>query len=155
VVIPLVTELLGRLLQPVARLCLGTEARLAADNLVRSPGRTGIVIAALATTGGLVFGLAGLIYTTKATVLTWLDESIAADLVLTCGGPISSASLTQPMDEKIGREIKSEVSEVEAAVGVRFHLLDFRDRFIFMLAIDGDAFSAGAQRSLARNLAKY
>jgi putative ABC transport system permease protein len=155
VVIPLVTELLGRLLQPVARLCLGTEARLAADNLVRSPGRTGIVIAALATTGGLVFGLAGLIYTTKATVLTWLDESIAADLFLTCGGPISSASLTQPMDEKIGREIKSEVSEVEAAVGIRFHLLDFRDRFIFMLAMDSDAFPQGAQRSLARNLAKY
>jgi putative ABC transport system permease protein len=154
VLIPLVTELLGRLLRPMVRSVLGLEGRLAADNLVRSPGRTGIVIAALAATAGLVFGLSGFIHSTKATVYTWLDDKIAADLFVTCGGSIDSASLTQPMDAHLHDKLTS-LPQVEAAVGVRFHLLDFRDRIVFMLAIDTHAFADGSTRSLARNLGKY
>jgi putative ABC transport system permease protein len=152
--IPLATELMGRLLRPVVRSFLGLEGRLAADNLVRSPGRTGIVIAALAATAGLVFGLAGFIHSTKQTVYHWIDDRVAADLFLTCGGSIDSASLTQPMDAHLCDQLMS-LPEVEAAVGVRFHLLDFRDRIIFMLAVDTNAFAEGSTRSLARNLGKY
>jgi putative ABC transport system permease protein len=154
VLIPLATELLGRLLRPFVRSFLGLESRLAADNLVRSPGRTGIVIAALAATAGLIFGLSGFIHSTKATIYNWVDDKIAADLFVTCGGSIDSASLTQPMDEHFRDKLKS-LPEVEAAVGVRFHILDFRDRIIFMLAIDSNAFSQDSTRSLARNLGKY
>jgi putative ABC transport system permease protein len=156
VLVPLVTELLGRLLRPFVRSFLGLESRLAADNLVRSPGRTGIVIAALAATAGLVFGLSGFIHSTKRTVYTWIDDKIAADLFLTCGGSIDSASLTQPMDARIGKDVKESLkNDIEAAVGIRFHILDFRDRLIFMLAIDANAFDSGSTRSLARNLGKY
>jgi putative ABC transport system permease protein len=154
VMIPLATELLGRLLRPLVRSFLGLEGRLAADNLVRSPGRTGIVIAALAATAGLVFGLSGFIHSTKATVYNWVDDRIAADLFVTCGGSIDSASLTQPMDAKLRDKLTS-LPEVEAAVGVRFHILDFRERIIFMLAIDGDAFADDSTRTMARNLGKY
>ena len=45
--------------------------------------------------------------------------------------------------------------EVETAVGVRFHILDFRERIIFMLAIDTDSFAADSTRSIARNLGRY
>lgn len=133
--IPLATELMGRLLRPVVRSFMGLEGRLAADNLVRSPGRTGIVIAALAATAALVFGLSAFIHSTKDTVYHWLDDRVGADLFVTCGGSIDSASLTQPMDAHLGDKLSS-LRGVEAAVGIRFHLLDFRDRLIFMLAVD-------------------
>jgi putative ABC transport system permease protein len=152
--IPLVTELMGRLLRPVVRSFMGLEGRLAADNLVRSPGRTGIVIAALAATAALIFGLSAFIHSTKDTVYHWLDDKVAADLFVTCGGSIDSASLTQPMDAHLRDKLTS-LPEVEAAVGVRFHLLDFRNCIIFMLAVDTDAFTADSQRALARNLGKY
>jgi putative ABC transport system permease protein len=152
--IPLATEVLGRLLRPFVRSFFRVEGRLAADNLVRSPGRTGIVIAALAATAGLVFGLSGFIHSTKQTVYTWIDDKIAADLFVTCGGSIDSASLTQPMDARLHDKLMS-LPQVEAAVGVRFHLLDYRDRIVFMLAIDTHAFADGSTRSLARNLGKY
>ena len=45
---PFFAALAARLFQPLARNFLGIEWRLAADNLVRSPGRTGLVIGALA-----------------------------------------------------------------------------------------------------------
>jgi putative ABC transport system permease protein len=152
--IPLATELMGRLLRPMVRALLGLESRLAADNLVRSPGRTGIVIAALAATAGLVFGLAGFIHSTKQTVYHWIDGRVAADLFVTCGAPIERASLAQPMDAHLRDKLTS-LPEVEAAVGVRFHILDFRERIIFMLAIDTDAFAADSSRTIARNLDKY
>jgi putative ABC transport system permease protein len=38
---------------------------------------------------------------------------------------------------------------------VRFHILDFQERIIFMLAIDTDAFAADSTRTIARNLDKY
>jgi putative ABC transport system permease protein len=144
--IPLVTELMGRLLRPVAPSLLGLEGRLAADNLVRSPGRTGIVIAALAATTALVFGLSAFIHSTKQTVYNWLDNKVAADLFLTCGGSIDSASLTQPMDAHLRDKLTS-LPEVEAVVGIRFHLLDFRDRLVFMLAFDANAFPEDSPRA--------
>jgi putative ABC transport system permease protein len=149
--IPLATELLGRLLRPLVRSLLGLESRLAADNLVRSPGRTGIVIAALASTAGLVFGLAGFIHSTKQTVYTWLDDKVAADLFVTCGGSIDSASLTQPMDAHLGDKLKS-LPDVDAALGVRFHLLDYRQAIVFLLAIDTEAFAPDSPHSTARTL---
>ena len=152
--IPLATELMGRLLRPLVRSVLGLEARLAADNLVRSPGRTGNVIAALAATAGLVFGLAGFIHSTKETIYNWIDHKVAADLFITCGASIDAASLAQPMEGNLRDKLMS-LPEVETAVGVRFHILDFRERIIFMLAIDTDSFAADSTRSIARNLGRY
>src|SRR5262249_32616745 len=56
---PLLSAALARLFQPVARRCLGITGRLGADNLVRAPGRTGLVIAALAAGVALVMETAG------------------------------------------------------------------------------------------------
>src|SRR5262249_52681118 len=50
VAMPWLAALVSRFVQPLFRYALGLEGRLAADNLVRAPGRTGIVIAALAAT---------------------------------------------------------------------------------------------------------
>jgi putative ABC transport system permease protein len=151
---PLLAAILGRLVQPLFRHLLRLEGRLAADNLVRTPGRTGIVIAALAATGALLVQMAGFIRSTESAVRTWIDGSVAADLFVTCGGSIHSASLTLPMDEKIGSELRS-LPGVDSVLGIRFHLLDFRDRLVFLLAVDADAFHSAPHRELARNLARY
>jgi putative ABC transport system permease protein len=148
---PLLTGLLGRLLQPLFRTLLGLEGRLAADNLVRSPGRTGIVIAALAATGALVLQMAGFIHSTETAVHDWVDTSVAADLFVTCGGSV--AGLAQPTDERIGKELRS-LPEVKTVVGVRFHLLIFRNRPILLVAIDTDAFDP-SDRPHARNLSHH
>ncbi len=58
------------------------------------------------------------------------------------------------MDAHLLDKLRS-LPEVEAAVGVRFHFLDFRERLIIMLAVDTNAFAADSSRSIARNLGKY
>jgi putative ABC transport system permease protein len=154
VAMPLLARLVGSLVQPLFRHLFGLEGWLAADNLTRSPGRTGIVIGAVAATGALLVGIAGFIRSTQTAVRAWIDQSIAADLFVTCGGSIHTASLTQPMDEKVGRELRT-LPGVDTVLGIRFHLLDFRDRIVFLLAVDADAFGDTSRRELARNLARF
>jgi putative ABC transport system permease protein len=152
---PLLTALLARLVQPLFRHLFGLEGRLAADNLVRSPGRTGVVIAALAATGGLMVQTAGFIHSSKTALLEWIDESIAADLFVSSGSSVTSGGLALSMEERIGRELAA-LPGVEAALAIRFHRLDYRDRIVILIALDTLAFRDAEQdRALARNLARY
>ncbi|HYT93143.1 MAG TPA: FtsX-like permease family protein, partial [Gemmataceae bacterium] len=99
---PALTAVLARLLQPLARRCLGIEGRLAADNLVRAPGRTGLVIAALAAGVALVMQTAGIIRSNRIALREWVRESIASDLIVTAGSPVSAGGQSLPMDEALG-----------------------------------------------------
>jgi putative ABC transport system permease protein len=155
VAMPLLSELLGHLLLPLVRPFLRLEGRLAADNLVRSPGRTGIVIAALAATGALMVQTAGFVRSTEEAIRGWIDGFVAADLFVTCGGSIHTTSAAQPMDEKYVTLLRKELhDDVVAALGVRFHPLEFRDRFVFLLAVDADAFADVPDSPYARNLGR-
>jgi putative ABC transport system permease protein len=152
---PLVARVVGRLVEPIFRHLFGLEGWLAADNLARSPARTGLVIAALAGTGAVMVGFSGFMHSTRTTIRAWIDQSVAADLFVTCGGSLHTASLVQPMDETLGPKLKQSLPHVEAILGVRFHLLDFRDRIVFLLAVDADAFQGTSRHDLARNLARF
>jgi putative ABC transport system permease protein len=136
---PLLAALLARLLQPVARLLLDVPERLAADNLARSPGRTGLVIAALAAGVALVFQTAGVMRSSQDTILTWLDRSLAADLVVTANSPITSSGKSLPMAESVGAELEK-LPEVRRVVPFRYHVVTFRDRMVSLLAVDGVRF---------------
>ncbi len=152
---PLLAMVAGKLLQPFFRLFLGLEGRLAADNLVRSPGRTGIVIAALAATGALFVQTAGFIKSSEEAIISWLDESIAADVFVTGGSPLTKPGDTMPMDESVREQLLS-VPRVDVALGVRFHALPYRNRLVVMLALDTHAFDKAEDHySLARNLTHF
>ena len=103
--IALFSAVCARLLRPLAQRLLPVEGRLAADNLVRAPGRTGLVIAALAACVALMAHTAGVIRSNEVAVLGWLDRALTADLVVTSGGPVSATGQTMAMNEEVGDEI--------------------------------------------------
>ena len=155
VAMPLLAAVVGRVLQPFFRFFLGLEGRLAADNLVRSPGRTGLVIAALAATGGLLVDTAGFTHSTERALNGWIDDNIAADLYVTAGSAISQPGISLPMDEGVGRSLAG-MPEVQAALPVRFHYFTYHDQFVYLLALDADAFEeVKDERSIARNLGRF
>lgn len=152
---PLLAVLVARLLQPFFRFFLGLEGRLAVGNLSRSPGRTGLVIAALAATGALLVQTAGFIRSSESAILQWLDESVAADLFVTSGGPVTRAGEAMQMDEGLARELK-DIPGIDVALPIRFHALPYRGRLVIMLALDMRAFEQASQtHSLGRNLTRY
>lgn len=155
VAMPLLAAAVGRLLQPFFRFFLGLQGRLAADNLVRSPGRTGVVIAALAATGGLLVDTAGFTQSTAYALTHWIDENVGADLYVTAGSSISSPGVSLPMDENVGRTL-AKMPQVEVAEPVRFHYFIYDDQYVNMIALDLDAFRGVDEgRAVARNLSRF
>jgi putative ABC transport system permease protein len=139
VAMPVLTAAAARLVQPAARRCLGIAGRLAADNLARSPGRTGLVVGALAAAVALLIQTAGVTASSERAVLGWLDDSFGADLYVTGNTPLSAGAESLPMGEEVGRRIAA-LPEVESVVAGRFQRVDFRDKMVFLVAIDAVAF---------------
>jgi putative ABC transport system permease protein len=147
---PLFSAALTRLIQPIVRRALGIEGRLAADNLARSPGRTGLVIAALAAGTALMIETAGLTYSSEEAILDWVHQAFASELVVTANSPIAGSGDSLEMDERIGRAIAA-YPEVETVLPLRFRRPTFRDRhMVFLTALDAAAYarSAGSRADL-------
>jgi putative ABC transport system permease protein len=142
---PLLAAGAAQLLRPVARRLLGIEGRLAADNLARSPGRTGLVIASLAAGVALVLETAGVTLTSEKEVLDWIDSSIAADIFVSGNSPVSSGTQNIPLEADLGRQLAA-VPGVTAALPARFQRVDFRDKLVFLIALDAPGFAAAHER---------
>jgi putative ABC transport system permease protein len=144
--IPLVAKDLGRVLQPLARRFLRTEDRLAADNLFRAPGRTGLVIAAFAAGVALVLLTSGIIRSNRQALHDWVRDNIPADLLVTSGSPVNAGGHSQTMDLSLGQELLR-VPGIEAAVPLRFRKVDYGDSRVFLNAADaGGLYRADSKR---------
>ncbi|MBV9121736.1 MAG: ABC transporter permease [Planctomycetes bacterium] len=139
---PLLAATAARLLQPVARWLLGLEGRLAADNLVRAPARTGLVITALAAGVTMFVQTAGVIRSSKDPILEWVDRSLSADLYVTSGSPITGNGQNLLLQEDLGRTIQDNLSQVAAALPVRTRMVDYGDQVVFLVALDTAGFYA-------------
>jgi putative ABC transport system permease protein len=153
---PLLATLIGRVVQPLFRYFLGLEGRLAADNLARSPGRTGLVVAALAATGGLLVMTAGFVCSSEDAIARWLEEKVGADLFVTSGAALTSGSGGLAMDESLQPAL-STLPEVEAVVSVRFKMVEFRNHQVMVVAADTSALDAPdvSDRALARTMRRF
>jgi putative ABC transport system permease protein len=129
---------LARFLQPAARL-LGIEGRLAADNLIRSPGRTGLVIAALAACVALMLQTAGVIKSNERPILAWVEDTITADLFVTCGGPASAGNLNVPQQEQVGVDLAA-LPGVRGVLPVRFRRVQYDHTTVLLTALDAQTY---------------
>jgi putative ABC transport system permease protein len=108
----------ARLLRPLAQRLLSVEGRLAADNLVRAPGRTGLVIAALAAGVALMTHTAGVIRSNEKGITDWLERHVTADLIVTSGGPVTSGSKLMSMREDVRPDLEAALPTGSRTVAV-------------------------------------
>ena len=132
--VPLLVGLLSRLIQPLARRLFGIESRLAADNLMRAPGRTGVVVGALAAGVALMFQTAGIGRSNKEPILDWLDRAVSADMFVICGDVKGAAGMVA-MQPDVAKQIKA-IPGVEETMTIRYNQFEFQDRLVFMTALD-------------------
>jgi putative ABC transport system permease protein len=143
---PLFTALGAHLIRPLTWLVPGVGVRLATDNLLRSPGRTGLVAGALAAGVGMSVQIAGVAASNEQPVLAWVDQSITADWFV-LGGETASATSSQIA---LGPDIADELRRlpgVHEVVPVRFRRPAFRGTIILVVAFDAARFHA-ANRDL-------
>jgi putative ABC transport system permease protein len=145
---PFFAAVAARLVQPFVRRFLGIEWRLAADNLVRSPGRTGLVIGALAAGVSLVVQTAGTIRSNRLALRDWVQESIASDLIVTSGSPVGAGGQSLPMDMRLAQDFLR-LPDIEAVLPIRFRKVFFHETQISITAADAAQVYALDSRRLA------
>jgi putative ABC transport system permease protein len=138
---PLMVALAARLLRPIARQLLGLEGRLAADNLIRSPGRTGLVIACLAASVALLVQTAGVIRSNEETLSDWLDHTVVPDLIVTSGGAFTASGQSMQMEPELGQRIVDELKTPETqAAAVCFRYIpwnsDVKETSLLLIGLD-------------------
>ena len=132
---PILVGLLVRLVHPVLRRVLPIEARLAADNLLRSPGRTGVVIGALGAGVAVIVQTAGVGRSNEVPVVRWLDEVIQADRFVIAGSVAEATSSQSPLDPALVEELRR-LTGVSSAVGIRYARPEYNGTLVFLVAID-------------------
>jgi putative ABC transport system permease protein len=140
---PLFTALGATLLRPLTWLVPGVGVRLAADNLLRAPGRTGLVTAALAAGVAMSLQIAGVAASNERPVLDWIDQSITANLFVLGGDTASATSSQIALDPGIADDLRR-LPGVREAIPVRFRRPAYRGTVILVVAFD-------AQRLYAAN----
>src|SRR5205085_2888737 len=139
------------LLLPVFRVFMGVEFRLAADNLVRSPARTGVVIGAMAAGVSMMFQTAGVGKSNQIPIREWLDQVLRADAFVFRGNLASANSSLTPMEPRVGDEMRA-IPGVERVVGLRFnrpeYQADSHNTFILVVGIDAADYHRGVRARL-------
>jgi putative ABC transport system permease protein len=140
---PLLVSVISRVFQPAARWLLGIEGRLAADNLVRAPRRTGLVITVLAAGVAMFLQTAGVLRSNQEPILEWVDRALDADLFVSSGSPIIGSGQNLLMEASLGPEIRKKFPrDVAAALGVRTRTADLGNDMVLLVALDAAGFDA-------------
>ena len=133
---PLFAQLAAKLMVPMTRRFFSIQWRLAADNLIRAPGRTGMVIGALAAGVCLFVETTGIIRSNRLAISEWVDTSISADLIITSGSPVGSGGQNTPMDVSLADELRK-LPEVEEVMPIRmYNEIYFRKDCVAILTTD-------------------
>jgi putative ABC transport system permease protein len=121
---------------------LGVVARLAPRDIVRSLSRTAVAVAALMVAVSVIVGISIMIGSFRGTVVTWLDQTLQADLFVS--PPSTTANrVIGKVDPQVVEAIRS---RPELAAVVTYDNIDVRlpeyDKEVTLIAAGGDV-SAG------------
>jgi putative ABC transport system permease protein len=146
---PLVAQIAARGLMPISRKFFPIEWRIAADNLIRAPGRTGMVIGALAAGVCLIVVTAGIIHSNREAIHDWIRTSMASDVIVSGGSPIGSGGQSEPMKEELRDELLR-VAGVEDVLPIRqSYEVKFRAQHVSLTTIVADRAVALESKRLA------
>ena len=137
---PVIVGLLVRVTLPLLRRVLPVDVRIAADNLTRSPGRTGVVVGALGAGVAVMVQTAGAGMSNRIPVEQWLDEVVRADLYLTAGTLVESAGSHAPLGPEYTAEL-AKLPGVAGVVAVRYARPEFNGTVVFVAALDADTYA--------------
>jgi putative ABC transport system permease protein len=115
---------------------VGAAGRLAGLNLQKNISRNAVAAAAIFYGIAVFVSSAGIIYSTKQSVLDWIDSYVRGDIIMTSGHPIATTgSRNIPMPVEMWKDIES-VPGVLSADPFRKIYIDFRGRRVLLLVLD-------------------
>lgn len=121
----------------IRRLSSSTLLRLSCDNLLRTPERTGSNVMSLMVGLILVIIISTLNGSIKGSVVSWMDRTLASDLIVSSNGRLMSYQV-QPLDEKLQSKIDAipgvDIAEGIGAMPLRYIKQEYEGRVLAVKA---------------------
>ncbi len=115
---------------------VGATGRLAGLNLQKNINRNAVAAAAIFYGISVFVSSAGLVYSTKQSVLDWINSYVRGDIIVTSGHPIATTgSQNIPMPVEMWKDIEK-IPGVLSADPFRKLYIDFKDRRVLLLTLD-------------------
>ena len=137
---PILVGILVRLVNPFLRRVLPVEMRLAADNLLRAPGRTGVVVGALGAGVAVMVQTAGVGRSNEEPVIRWLDDVIRAEKLVFAADITQATSSQAPLEPAVVAELR-QVPGVDGVVGFRYVRPEYHGTVVFLTALDAEVYA--------------
>jgi putative ABC transport system permease protein len=148
---PIFVTLLVSFLQPLVRMLFPISVRLAFDNLLRAPGRTGVVIGALAAGVALMFQTAGVGRSNEEPVVTWITQVVQADHFVFSGNMTAANSSNSPMVETIARDLRA-LPEVDRVMSIRYSRPEYNGTIVYLIAMDAVEYAHATRERVPNGL---
>jgi putative ABC transport system permease protein len=126
------------LARPFMGRLFGPSGFLAGDNILKSPLRAGITVAALMVAVGGVLSIAALVFSLKTTIDTWLDNVLTGDYYISASSPLGGQNGT--LIERAFQKELLKYPEVDLAVPMRFTFEEVDDNPALFIVLPGDDF---------------
>lgn len=123
----------NRVLGPICAKFLGIEGRLAADNVTRNAGKSAVTVASLMVGLSMVMGSAVLTHSFRASIDTWVQQTVPADLFVTSGN-ITGGIKNSPVDPKLAAEM-AKLPGVQMVDMVRLRNVDYANSRVMLLSL--------------------
>jgi len=115
---------------------VGAVGRLAGLNLQKNITRNAVAAAAIFYGIAVFVSSSGIIYSTKQSVLDWIDSYVRGDIIVTSGHPIATSGAQNiPMPVEMWKDIEK-VPGVLSADPFRRIYIDYHGRRILLLTVD-------------------
>ncbi len=153
---PFLARLGVRLLYPLAQRFLGIGGRLAADDLARSPSRTGLTIGALALGLAMTIETAGVSMSTEVPLFEWMDRAIHADLFVTSGSAITGGGEHTPLHESLQDELQAAEGRdtgIAEIMPLRLTYVDYGESRVLVYALPTDIYRRRTQLKVTSGVA--
>jgi putative ABC transport system permease protein len=148
---PILVGILVIFFQPLVRLTCPISIRLAFDNLTRAPGRTGVVIGALAAGVALMFQTAGVGRSNEEPVVAWIAQVVQADHFVFSGNMTAANSSNSPMAASVAREIRS-LPAVEKVMTIRYSRPEYNGTIVYLIALDAVDYTEATRERMPTGL---
>jgi putative ABC transport system permease protein len=132
---PILVTLIVSVFQPLVRLLAPISVRLAFDNLLRAPGRTGVVIGALGAGVALMFQTAGVGRSNEEPVVAWIQQVVQADHFVFSGNMTAANSSNSPMASAVARDIRA-LPGVDRVMTIRYARPEYNGTIVYLIAVD-------------------
>jgi putative ABC transport system permease protein len=148
---PIVVGTLVSILQPVVRVTCPISVRLAFDNMLRAPGRTGVVIGALGAGVAMMFQTAGVGRSNEEPIVTWIAQVVQADHFVFSGNMTAANSSNAPMSPSVASELRS-LEPVDRVMTIRYSRPEFNGTVICVVAMDAVDYAKATRDRVPKGL---